>query len=160
MGVHIKVVDIERSRAFYTALGFRKVKDYGLGTSEPATYRGSFFAIGESSELEIADAHPNVCPEDFGRMVHDSKVSLFFRVDSLVPIIHAAASAGICLHDEPRVYTWVQDPLIRTIELVICDPDGVRLWFVSDATEEEQANTQAISRADIYRTVPDYTPKP
>jgi len=49
---------------FYEVLGFKKVFEYGEGTSVAEDYSGMVFDVGEAN-LEIANGHRAVRPEVF-----------------------------------------------------------------------------------------------
>jgi catechol 2,3-dioxygenase-like lactoylglutathione lyase family enzyme len=64
LGIHIKVKDIEKSRQFYNALGFREVFAYGPSEMVKEDYSGVVFEQG-GGKLEIAEGHRAVKPEVF-----------------------------------------------------------------------------------------------
>jgi len=74
VGVHIKVSDFKKSLAFYTALGFKKVFEYGPDKTVKEAYNGTVFEIG-GTKLEIADGHRAVKPEVFAPPMPNSKIS-------------------------------------------------------------------------------------
>jgi catechol 2,3-dioxygenase-like lactoylglutathione lyase family enzyme len=135
-GIHLKVSDFAKSRAFYEALGFQPNFEYGPGLeltkrTAPENYRGVTFAIDDDTAFfEIADGHLAVKPEVFKEHISSSKVSLMVQVDSLEEITDRAKKAGIPLAKEPVNYHW------GTTEIVIRDPDGFILVFVTRTREE------------------------
>lgn len=136
IGTHVKVSDFKKSRAFYEALGFQPIFEYGPGLeltdkTAPEKYSGVTFATDDGTALfEIADGHVAVKPEVFKERITSSKVSLMVRVGSLEEIMERAEKAGISLAKEPVNYHW------GTTEIVIRDPDGFILVFVAPTTEE------------------------
>jgi len=124
LGIHIKVADFAKSERFYLALGFRKVFEYGPDRKAKESYLGAVFEHG-GTKLEIAAGHRAVKPEVFKEKVLSSKISLMVNVKSLLPIIPLCQQANIRLAVGPRHYYW------NTLELVVKDPDGVVLVFVS-----------------------------
>ena len=136
IGTHLKVSDFQKSRAFYEALGFQPIFEYGPGlelteTTAPEEYHGVTFATEDGTALfEVADGHVAVKPEVFQERISSSKVSLMVHVESLEEIIERAGKAGIPLAKEPVNYHW------GTTEAVIRDPDGFVLVFIAPTTEE------------------------
>jgi catechol-2,3-dioxygenase len=140
LGIHIKVSDIARSRAFYEALGFQKVFEYGPGTSVTEAYSGTTYGVGDSALLEIADGHVGI--EDkgvFKQPITSPKTSLMVNVDSLVPVLTAARSHGIAHSGKTTWYHW------NTLETIIRDPDGCVLVFIAPYSEEEKANVERLT---------------
>jgi catechol 2,3-dioxygenase-like lactoylglutathione lyase family enzyme len=135
-GIHLKVADFVKSLAFYEALGFQPIFEYGPGldiTSKtaPENYRGVTFANDDGTAFfEIAEGHLAVKPEVFKEHISSSKVSLMVHVDSLEEITDRAKKAGISLAKDPVNYHW------GTTEIVIRDPDGFILVFVTPTREE------------------------
>lgn len=136
IGTHIKVADFPKSKAFYLALGFKPVFEYGPGTPVPEDYSGITFEHG-GCKLEIASGHRAVKPEVFNERVASSKISLMVYVDTLSEIITLANQANIPLAVGPRHYYW------GTLELVITDPDGVVLVFIAPYTPQEAQKISA-----------------
>jgi len=138
IGTHLKVSDFKKSRAFYEALGFQPIFEYGPGLTltdrtAPEKYRGVTFATDDGTALfEIADGHVAIKPEVFKERIASSKVSLMVHVPSVEEIIDRARKAGIPLAKEPVNYHW------GTTEIVIRDPDGFILVFISPTTEEQR----------------------
>lgn len=136
IGTHVKVSDFAKSRAFYEALGFQPIFEYGPGlgfTSKtaPEKYRGVTFATDDGTALlEIADGHLAVKPEIFKERIASSKVSLMVQVESLEEIFQRAQKAGISYAKDPVNYHW------GTTEVAIRDPDGFILIFTTPTTEE------------------------
>lgn len=136
IGVHIKVKDFAASKAFYEALQFTKVFEYGPDMEVKESYRGATFQHG-TAKIEIADGHRAVKPDVFKNTVGSSKISLMISVDSLVDIIKICKKAKISLAVEPRHYYW------GTVELVIKDPDGVVLVFIAPYSRDEAEKIHA-----------------
>lgn len=136
VGVHIKVRDFGKSLAFYKALGFKKVFEYGPGKSVPEDYNGAVFEHG-GAKLEIANGHRAVKRSVFEKSMVSSKISLMINVDSIEEVINVAKKAGIKLAVGPRHYYW------GTLEVVIKDPDGVVLVFISPYSEKTAKKLQA-----------------
>lgn len=136
IGTHIKVSNFAKSKTFYEALGFTKVFEYGPGTGAPEAYRGSTFMHG-GCKLEIADGHRAVKQDVFKERISSSKMSLMINVDSIREIIDCAHKARIQLAVGPRHYYW------GTLELVIRDPDGVVLVFISPYSQKEAQKIHA-----------------
>ena len=147
VGTHLKVADFARSKAFYEALGFTKVFEYGPGqafqkdekgnlASAPESYHGMTFSHG-GCKLEIADGHRAVKPGVFKKKVKSSKISLMIAVDSIANVIETCNKAHIPLAVGPRHYYW------GTLEVVIKDPDGVVLVFITPYSIEEANKVHA-----------------
>lgn len=136
IGTHLKVSNFARSRAFYEALGFQPVFEYGPGLqltdkTAPENYSGITFATEDGTALfEIADGHVAVKPEVFRKRVTSSKVSLMIHVESLKDVMDRAKKAGIRLVADPVNFHW------GSTEIVIKDPDGFILVFITPTTEE------------------------
>lgn len=147
IGTHLKVSDFAQSRKFYQDLGFQKVFEYGPDKtfqndnngnliSAPEAYHGMTFQAGEC-KFEIADGHRAVKPQVFKEKITSSKVSLMVYVDHVSDIIERCKKVGIPLAVGPRHYYW------GTLEVVIKDPDGFVLVFISPYTPEEAAEVHA-----------------
>lgn len=130
IGAHIKVKDFAKSVEFYTTLGFSKTFEYGPDKAIKEDYNGMVFGIG-SGRLEIADGHRAVKPEVFKEIVPSSKMSLMINVDNIHDLLDICQKNNIAVAVGPRHYYW------NTIEVVLIDPDGVRLVFITPYTEEE-----------------------
>lgn len=132
IGTHIKVADFAKSAAFYKALGFKKVFEYGPDKKVREAYRGATFTHG-GAKLEIADGHRAVKPAVFRERVQSSKISLMINVSSLRDVVKRLVKAGIPIAVGPRHYYW------GTLELVVKDPDGVVLVFIAPYSKKEAA---------------------
>jgi predicted lactoylglutathione lyase len=130
LGTHIKVKDLEKSKNFYNALGFKKVFEYGPGTDVEEDYNGIVFEHA-NCKLEIADGHRAVKPEIFRQKVSSSKISLMIYINSLSDIINRCKKSKIKILVKPRHYYW------GTLELVVKDPDGVVLVFIAPYSKKE-----------------------
>jgi len=128
IGVHIKVKNFHKSFGFYNALGFNKVFEYGPGKKVEEDYNGAVFEHG-GGKIEIADGHRAVKRSVFKKSMQSSKISLMINVSDISKIMVKAKKAGISLSLGPRHYYW------GTLEIVIKDPDGVVLVFVSPYTK-------------------------
>lgn len=131
IGVHIKVKDFKTSVAFYKALGFKKIFEYGPDKEVKEKYNGMTFGHGDS-RLEIADGHIAVSPKTFQETVQSAKISLMVNVDSIKTIMDKCAKAKIPLAVGPKHYYW------GTIEIVVRDPDGVIIVFICPYSKEEE----------------------
>ncbi len=147
IGTHIKVSDFTRSKAFYEALGFQKIFEYGPGQtfqkdkngnliSAPEDYHGVTFMHG-GCKLEIADGHRAVKSEIFKQPITSSKVSLMINVKNIQTIINRCKKSNIPLAVGPRHYYW------GTLEVVVKDPDGLVLVFIAPYTEKEAKEVDA-----------------
>ncbi len=136
IGIHIKVKDFKKSVAFYKALGFKKVFEYGPNKAVKEDYNGMVFDSG-FGKIEIADGHRAVKASVFKQTVNNSKISLMVNVSSLEKLINKAKAAHISLSVNPRHYYW------GTLEVVIKDPDGVVLVFVAPYSEKEARKVKA-----------------
>lgn len=134
--MHIKVADFEKSKLFYTQLGFKKVFEYGPGTSIPEDYSGIVFEHG-GCKLELADGHRAVKKEVFTEKLRSSKISLMIQVNSLKKVIDICRKYSITIAVPPRHYYW------GTLELVIKDPDGTVLVFICPYSDKEAKLVQA-----------------
>lgn len=138
IGVHIKASNFAASKAFYLALGFQPIFEYGpelefTDNTAPEKYHGITFANGDGTALfEVADGHIAVKPEVFKEGIPSSKVSLMVHVDSIQEIVHRARVANIPLVKEPVCYHW------GTTEIVISDPDGFILVFIAPTSEADK----------------------
>lgn len=139
IGTHLKVSDFKKSRAFYEALGFQPIFEYGPGLeltnkTAPEKYRGVTFATDDGTGLfEIADDHAGVKQKEvFKEYIKSSKASMMFHVSSLKEIMKRAQKAGIPLATNPVNYHW------GTTEIVIRDPDGLVLVFIAPTTEDDK----------------------
>lgn len=129
IGIHIKVKNFNKSLTFYKALGFKKVFEYGPDKKIKEDYSGAVFEHN-GNKLEIADGHRAVKNFVFEEKVLSSKISLMINVNSLDEVIARADKAGIPIAVSPRHYYW------GTLEIVIKDPDGVILVFISPYSKE------------------------
>lgn len=146
LGIHIKVSDIARSRAFYEALGFQKVFEYGPGTSVPENYSGTTYGVGDTALLEIADGHVGIEDKSvFQQPITGPKTSLMVNVDSLIPVLLAARSNNVPHSGKTTWYHW------NTLETVIRDPDGLVLVFIAPYSAEEQANVERLTGIPVNR---------
>jgi len=129
VGIHIKVKNFKKSLAFYEALGFKKVFEYGPDKAVKESYFGTTFEVA-GTKLEIAAGHRAVKPEVFSSRMANSKVSLMIPVDSLKKIIEVCKKNNFFISVPVRHYYW------GTLEMVIKDPDGVVLVFIEPYTEK------------------------
>lgn len=136
IGIHIKVKDFKKSKAFYEALGFEKVFEYGPDKTVKEKYSGIVFEHN-NGKLEIADGHIAVKQRTFEETVQSSKLSLMISVESINDIINRCNKAGIPLAVYPRHYYW------GTLEVVIKDPDGVVLVFICPYSKAEEKRVHA-----------------
>lgn len=149
-GANLKVRDFEASRAFYDALGFQPIVEFGPNSESKQKFRGVIYGIGDSI-LEIAEGHIAVKPEVFTRQLMDSKISLMVYVDSLIPLLDACEKNKIKIAVKPRKFPWGQ------IGLVVIDPDGLVLVFLSEYSDDEARDVQARFDVSILRDQPDYS---
>lgn len=147
IGVHIKVANFAKSKAFYEALGFGKAFEYGPDKtfekdpqgnllSAPEVYRGMVFQHG-GGKLEIAGGHRAVKPAVFKERVSTSKLSLMINAERIGDLIARCKKASIPLAVGPRHYYW------GTLEVVVKDPDGVVLVFIAPYSEKEANKVHA-----------------
>lgn len=129
IGIHIKVKDFKRSTTFYYALGFEKIFEYGPNKKVEEDYNGAVFDSG-SGKIEIAEGHRAVKYSVFKESVKSSKMSLMISVSDISDIIFKAKKAKIRLAVGPRHYYW------GTLEVVLKDPDGAVLVFISPYSEK------------------------
>lgn len=139
VGAHLKVKDFAKSVKFYATLGFTKTFEYGPDKAVKEGYNGMVFGIG-NGRLEIADGHRAVKPEVFKETVPSSKVSLMINVDNVHDLLDICQKNKIPVAVGPRHYYW------NTIEVVLIDPDGVRLVFIAPYTPEEAKLVKADER--------------
>ena len=130
IGAHIKVKDFQKSKWFYTTLGFKKVFAYGPNEAAKENFNGITFAVG-NAKLEIGEGHIAVKPEVFKETVPSSKMSLMINVNNVHDLLDICQKSNIPVAVGPRHYYW------NTIEVVLIDPDGVRLVFIAPYTKEE-----------------------
>jgi uncharacterized glyoxalase superfamily protein PhnB len=130
IGTHIKVKDFQKSKWFYKTLGFQQVFIYGPNETVKEHYNGIVFAVG-NAKLEIGEGHVAVKPEVRMETVKSSKISLMINVDNINDLLDICKQHNIDVAVGPRHYYW------NTIEVVLIDPDGVRLVFIAPYTPEE-----------------------
>ena len=140
IGIHIKVKDFAKSVKFYSSLGFTKVFEYGPEKEVKEIYSGMVFGIG-NGRLEIANGHRAVKPEVFKETVPSSKISLMINVDNVHDLLEICKQNKIDVAVGPRHYYW------NTIEVVLIDPDGMRLVFIAPYTKEE---AELVSADETY----------
>lgn len=136
IGAHIKVKDFQKSKWFYTTLGFNKIFAYGPNEPVKESYNGIAFAIG-TAMIKIDEGHCAVKPEIFKETISSSKMSLMINVDNVHDLLDLCRKNKIPVAVGPRHYYW------NTIEVVLIDPDGVRLVFIAPYTKEEAELVQA-----------------
>ena len=130
IGTHIKVKDFQKSKWFYSTLGFKEVFAYGPNEPVKEKYNGIVFAVG-NAKIEIGEGHPAVKPEVHMEIVKSSKISLMINVDNIHDLLDICQKNNIEIAVGPRHYYW------NTLEAVLIDPDGVRLVFIAPYTPEE-----------------------
>jgi catechol 2,3-dioxygenase-like lactoylglutathione lyase family enzyme len=150
LGVNLKVSDFDKSRAFYEAFGFRKLFEFGPDVEERSKFRGIFYEVGNAL-LEVSEGHMAVRPEVFEAPVQSSKVSLMVYVDSLIPILDICEERKLEISVKPRQFPWGQ------IGVIVKDPDGFVIAFLSEASPDEQRQVQARTDAPLIRDEPDYS---
>ncbi len=151
VGVHVKVKDIKKSRAFYEGLGFTPIFGYGSEEyrktlpdgcpSAPEKYQGVTYKLADGAELEIADGHIAAKPEVFGQQITSGKISAMVRVKSIVPVLEQCKDV---IKFPVRKYYW------GSIEVALRDPDGFVLIFIAPFSDEELA---AVSKLVTVETV-------
>lgn len=152
LGIHIKVKDINASRSFYETIGFIPVFGYGNEEfrkslpegcgSAPERYQGVTYKLVDGSELEIADGHIAVKPEDFQVQVDDAKITGMIRVKSVVPLIESYKDR---IKFPVRHYYW------NSIEVALRDPDGFVLVFIAPFSEEEMKSVSALVDVEVVK---------
>lgn len=134
-GIHIKVKNIQKSYAFYKALGFKAVFAYGsmewqdlIKQDYPGTptanenYEGVTFEFNDGL-LEIANGHVAVKPETFKESIASSKVSCMLDSDSVDEVVEICRKNDFEIAVGPRDFPW------GTREVVLRDPDGFIIVF-------------------------------
>jgi catechol 2,3-dioxygenase-like lactoylglutathione lyase family enzyme len=150
MGVNLKVRDFEKSRAFYDAFGFRKLFEFGPDVEERSKFRGIFYEVGNAL-LEVSEGHMAVKPEVFESPIPNSKVSLMVYVESLIPVLDICEARQVEISVKPRQFPWGQ------IGVVVKDPDGFVIAFLSEASSEDIQQLQARVDVPLVRGEPDYS---
>lgn len=150
LGVNLKVRDFDKSKAFYDAFGFRKVFEFGPDVAEHSKFRGLFYEVGNAL-LEVSEGHMAVRPEVFESPIQSSKVSLMVYVQSLMPILDICEERQIEISVKPRQFPWGQ------IGVVVKDPDGFILVFLSESSADEGQQVQARVDVPLIREEPDYS---
>ena len=150
VGINLKVRDFGRSKDFYDAFGFKKILEFGPDLEEHSKFRGLFYEIGNTL-LEVSEGHMAVKPEVFAAPIRDSKISLMIYVDSLIQILDICDAHQIEIHVPPREFPWGQ------IGLIVKDPDGFVIAFLSQASEEERRQVQARTSIPLVRDQPDFS---
>lgn len=130
IGAHIKVKDFQKSKWFYTTLGFKKIFAYGPKEPVKESYNGIAFGVG-TAMIKIDEGHCAVKPEVFKETVPSSKISLMINVDNIHELLEICQKNKILVAVGPRHFYW------NAIEVVLIDPDGVRLVFIAPYTPEE-----------------------
>lgn len=136
IGVHIKARDFKKSSAFYKNLGFQKVFEYGPNKKVKESYNGVVYQHG-GAKLELAEGHRAVKSSVFKEKVVSSKISLMINLDSIASTINRCKTHNIPLAVGPRHYYW------GTLEVVIKDPDGIVLVFISPYSKSEAKRIHA-----------------
>jgi catechol 2,3-dioxygenase-like lactoylglutathione lyase family enzyme len=150
LGVNHKVRDFKRSRAFYEAFGFQVLFEFGPHVEQGSKFRGLFYQVGDAL-LEISEGHMAVKPEVFGQPVTSSKVSLMVYVESLAPVLDTCKEHSFEISVEPRWFPWGQ------IGVVLKDPDGLVIAFLSEDSPEERQKVQARTSRPLVRDEPDFS---
>jgi catechol 2,3-dioxygenase-like lactoylglutathione lyase family enzyme len=160
-GIHLKVADISRSRAFYEgALGLAPVFGYGnegfrktLPPSIPSVvqdglpgaperYCGVTYEPSPHAPLEIADGHIAVPDRAvFLEGVESPKISAMLRIHSLVPLIR---DKRVFPKSSLKSYYW------GTIEMVLRDPDGFVIVLIAPYSDAEM---EALSHLTIVEKI-------
>ena len=153
LGTHIKVKDIQVSRAFYEALGMKSV--FAMGTEDyratlpdgldsvPERYNGIIYQISDTATLEIADGHCGVKNQNvFSEKVQSEKVSAMIKVDSLVDLF---TNDLLDIIFPVRHYYW------GSLEVAVRDPDGYVLVFIAPYSDEEK------TKIEQYREIEEVT---
>ncbi len=96
--------------------------------SAPEKYRGVTYKLKDGADLEIADGHLAVKPEDFQEEIRSAKISGMIKVESIVPAIEYYKDR---IKFPVRKYYW------GSIEVVLRDPDGFVLVFIAPYSDEE-----------------------
>lgn len=136
LGIHIKVANFKKSKAFYEALRFQKIFEYGPDKKTKEDYNGITFQVG-TTKLEIADGHRAVKPEVFREPIRSSKVSLMVNVDRISAVLNLCKQRNIPIAVGPRHYYW------GTLEVVVKDPDGLVLVFIAPYSKKESKLVKA-----------------
>lgn len=147
IGTHLKVKNFQESTAFYEALGFKKIFEYGPNKPVKEKYQGVTYEH-QGTKLELADGHVAVKPATFQEEVLSAKISLMIQVDSITEIMRICKKHTIPLTVGPRHYYW------GTLEIVIKDPDGVILVFICPYSPQE---AKKIKADEQFATQPDIT---
>jgi hypothetical protein len=142
IGTHIKVKDFQKSKWFYKTLRFQQVFAYGPNEPVKERYNGIVFAVG-NAKIEIGEGHVAVKPEVRMETVKSSKMSLMINVDNIHDLLDICKQNKIDVTVGPRHYYW------NTIEVVLIDPDGVRLVFIAPYTKEEAELVKADEKFGI-----------
>lgn len=147
IGVHIKVADFAKSKAFYEVLGFKKIFEYGPDKTFEKDAAGNLISATESYSgitfgyngalLEIADGHRAVKPDVFKEPITSSKISLMIGLENMSAFLDTCKKAGIPLTVGPRHYYWGK------LETVVKDPDGLILVFTVPYSKEEAKKINA-----------------
>ena len=150
LGVNLKVRDYDRSTAFYDAFGFRKLFEFGPNQPGASKFRGVFYQVGNAL-LEVSEGHMAVRPEVFEAPIENSKISLMVYVASLLPILAICEQRGIEISVPPRQFPWGQ------IGVVVKDPDGFVIAFLSQVSPEEVQQVQTRTSLPLVRDEPDHS---
>ena len=130
IGTHIKVSNFRKSERFYKSLGFKKVFEYGPTKKIKEDYSGAIFEHS-GCKLEIADGHRAVKHDVFKQRITTSKISLTISVNKISAILRLCRRYHIPIAVYPRHYYW------GTLEMVVKDPDGLVLVFITPYSEAE-----------------------
>jgi hypothetical protein len=150
LGVNLKVRDFGRSKAFYDAFGFPILFEFGPQAEEQSKFRGLFYQVGDTL-VEISEGHMAVKPEVFERPIQNAKVSLMVYVESLIPVLDICETHEFDIRVPPREFPWGQ------IGVIVKDPDGFVIAFLSEVSEEERRQVQARTDLPLTRSTPDYS---
>lgn len=148
VGIHIKVADLSKSRAFYEGLldlvpvfgygdaefrrtlpaGIQSITDDGL-PGAPEKYNGVTYEPTHQSPIEIAEGHIAVPDRNvFAQRVESAKVSAMLRVKSLLPLLEGK---GVRPKFPVRWYYW------GTLEVALRDPDDFVIIVIAPYSEAE-----------------------
>ena len=149
--INVNCTDLERSLAFYKALGFKMINDFSmdepadgrdqtlgervpnlseiLGIDPSATMRAVFLRLGDDPRATIPDLIEWTDPKTGGRpagMTQVGMARLCFRVKDCAGAHEAALAAGAKCFTEPMMIH-----MGGTSQKVFCcyDPDGTILEF-------------------------------
>jgi lactoylglutathione lyase len=124
--VELFVSDLARSRAFYEALGFRVVREFG---------DWQMLALGDNALDLQGDAHalagPHYFTPEIGRFPRGTGVEISIEVEDVDALYELAQRLGV------DIVRAIQDRPWKARDFRIADPDGYFIRFTTPLCHEQ-----------------------